>query len=144
MLLRHAPSLLSFLAKSEEANGGTAPGNYVLPSAHAGTAHRGGPQGAAAGVSGMLSPPTAGTFQPHQPPAVLSLALRVLVPALYNRQLLPEDLMVLLQPLAQLPLLKQYVAAAIETAPQSPLALLPDAVGRVILQSSEAARDGVQ
>ncbi|KAL8450321.1 hypothetical protein Emed_002579 [Eimeria media] len=75
--------------------------------------------------------------------AVLSLALRVLVPALHARQLLPRDLQALLQPLADLKPLKSYVAAAKETAPQSALALLPAAVERAILLSLETPSEDV-
>lgn len=70
--------------------------------------------------------------------------MRVLIPVLYSRQLLPGDLLVLLGPLGDIPLLDVYSKKAKEEAPQSPLALLPCAVEHVILHALNAAPEDVQ
>ncbi|OEH78707.1 hypothetical protein cyc_03073 [Cyclospora cayetanensis] len=145
LLLQHVPSLLAFVSKSEDGARGSFADPCLLAAGETSLAQRGGSQGSSVPtVSPAKLSPSDCKAAEQPPPAALSLALRVLLPALYTRHLQPEDLGALLCPLAQCPLLGEYVAAARETAPQSRLALLPDAIGNLILQISETTMDGIQ
>ncbi|CDJ59243.1 hypothetical protein, conserved [Eimeria maxima] len=138
--LEHVPKLLSlFGVHSEET---AANGSCSNPSHPAGGNRLSPISPSASGLVSAVRGFPAAAFV--SPPESLSLALRVLLPALYSRRLTPQDLRALLTPLVDIPNLKEMVLHAKETAPQSRLALLPDAVAHVILEAPATARDGLQ
>lgn len=138
--LEHVPKLLSlFGVHSEET---AANGSCSNPSHPAGGNRLSPISPFASGLVSAVRGFPAAAFV--SPPESLSLALRVLLPALYSRRLTPQDLRALLTPLVDIPNLKEMVLHAKETAPQSRLALLPDAVAHVILEAPATARDGLQ
>ena len=141
LLLQHIPSLLRLSAETEETTGEAIGGDRGLLSADTGWVH----QAAGTSVGAPLDVcPAVSTQSKLSPPPALSLALRVLLPALYHRQLGAQELAALLQPLTCYPHLATYVAEARDTAPQSSLALLPEAIKHIIELPPEVLRDGTQ